>query len=98
MIKIAVASMEEISDPEKNPTGCLSALRYTGACTKCAVFERALKLKQSPNCRPIIHEDALRHIRASERAQAEKAVRRAKQRIKTLEKIVEDSKSVILTG
>lgn len=41
MGKTAIVKFSEISDPVKNPTLCLSALRYTGGCGKCPVFKKA---------------------------------------------------------
>lgn len=41
MGKTAIVNVKEILDEEKNPTLCLSALRYTGGCASCPVFKQA---------------------------------------------------------
>ncbi|MCK5601559.1 hypothetical protein KAR91_06820 [Candidatus Pacearchaeota archaeon] len=97
MVKSAVVNINEIADPEKNPTLCMSAFRYTGGCLGCRVFKDAIKNKSPTKCRPIISEDALREYKDAERIKAEDAVRTAERHIGIVKKAMEDSKALILT-
>ena len=62
-MRVAVVNVKDILDPEKNPTLCLSPLRYTGECHKCQKFKFALtnnygndieKAIKSMKCKPQI--------------------------------------------
>ena len=41
-MKVAIVNVDDVLDPEKNPTLCLSPLRFTGQCRKCRKFQLAL--------------------------------------------------------
>lgn len=40
-MKVAVVDVKEITDKDKNPTLCISPLRYVGKCVTCRVFKDA---------------------------------------------------------
>ena len=40
-METAIVSFKEITEKKKNPSGCISALRYTNSCVKCAHFQQA---------------------------------------------------------
>lgn len=40
-MKVAVVDAKELTDKEKNPTLCMSPLRYVGKCVTCRVFKDA---------------------------------------------------------
>ena len=42
-MKVAIVDIRDILDEKKNPTLCLSPLRYTGDCIRCESFKRALR-------------------------------------------------------
>lgn len=41
MSKTAIVNSKDLFDPEKNPTLCLSAKRYTCSCAGCNAFQMA---------------------------------------------------------
>jgi len=59
-MKAAIVSSGEIFDPDKNPTRCLSAARYTGGCYNCHILRRMMQrygLEEALNrivCKPIV--------------------------------------------
>jgi len=59
-MKTAIVSSSELFDPEKNPTLCLSAARYTGGCYNCHILRRMMQhygLEEALNrikCKPLI--------------------------------------------
>jgi len=62
-MKVAVVNSKDVLDPEKNPTLCLSPLRFMGQCHKCGKFQLALtnnygndieKAINSMKCKPQI--------------------------------------------
>ena len=67
-MKVAVVDIKDILDTKKNPTLCLSPLRYTGNCIRCDKFKRALQNNKynirltvkTMECKPQISEDTIR--------------------------------------
>lgn len=64
-MKTAIVNSKDVFDKEKNPTLCLSALRYTGGCHKCPLLKRLITRKgmdleeavKTIACDPIITRD-----------------------------------------
>jgi hypothetical protein len=54
-LKVAIVSYKDLSND--NPTGCLSALRFTNGCWKCQTFIHAQKFNHGLKCHPIITEE-----------------------------------------
>jgi len=61
-----IVSFKEISNPETNPTLCLSAKRYVGHCAACMQFRVSFKqyktiekTLQKMKCKPIITEEII---------------------------------------
>lgn len=83
-MKIAYVNSGDILDKEKNPTLCMSALRYTGGCLEC--LKRTLQMENydlekvlsKVLCNPIISEDMLRLYKEKERMQKEKRILQAR--------------------
>lgn len=63
-LKAKVVSYKELTDPELNPTTCLSPLRIFDDCINCEVFKRAMKkhdndpnaVAQKLRCKPHVSE------------------------------------------
>jgi len=62
-MRVVVVNVDDVLDSEKNPTLCLSPLRFTGQCHKCGKFQLALtnnygndieKAINSMKCKPQI--------------------------------------------
>ena len=95
-MKVAIVDVKDVLDPEKNPTLCLSPLRFTGQCHKCGKFqlalannynndiERAIKsMKCKPQIDPIfieLHKEKLALL---------KQLRKIKKKIKEVDKKME---------
>lgn len=63
-MKVAVVSFEDLADPQKNPSFCLSPLRALNDCHKCAIFQQHLKVWRQGKawrlkCKPHIPKDII---------------------------------------
>ena len=47
MVRVQIVNSSELSVSAENPTGCWSALRYTGGCLDCDTFKKALSKSTS---------------------------------------------------
>lgn len=85
-MKTAIVNFSDVGDTEKNPTLCLSALRYTGSCYRCLGFKSVLKRTggnleeavKKVKCNPIITEEAVAAHKELRRLQGERGLLQAK--------------------
>jgi len=67
-MKVAIVNIKDILDEKKNPTLCLSPLRYTNDCIRCPRFQRALQKNQydilltinTLKCKPQVSEETIK--------------------------------------
>lgn len=61
MVKFAILSYEELVDPVKNPTLCLSPLRGLNLCHQCDQFKQAYQYDKIRRlkCKPHLTDDAI---------------------------------------
>lgn len=83
-MKMAVINSKDIFDPKKNPTLCMSALRYTGGCLECLKhvlqrenYDLEAVLKKVP-CKPIITDNMLKLHKEKEQLREERRILQAK--------------------
>lgn len=85
-MKTAIVNFSDVVDTEKNPTLCLSALRYTGGCYRCLGFKNVLKRAggnldealKKVGCKPIITEEAVAELKELRRLKEERGLLQAK--------------------
>jgi len=67
-MKVAIIDVKDILDEKRNPTLCLSPLRYTGDCIRCESFKIALRNKncdidltiKTMKCKPQVSKKAIK--------------------------------------
>jgi len=61
-MKSAIVNISEITDKEKNPTLCISPLRYTDNCYKCRIYKQEIRRKplDKIKCKPIVSNEVKR--------------------------------------
>ena len=83
-MKVAIVRSKDLFDEEKNPTLCISTLRYTGGCLECLkhILQREnynleIVLKKV-KCNPIITDDMLKWHKEKELLRAERRILQVK--------------------
>lgn len=93
-MKHTIVSFKELSDPELNPTLCLSAARYTGGCYNCPILQRQMqkhKLEEALKriaCKPIVSQEVIDLHNEKEKLQARIAEIRSE--IHELDSVIEE--------
>lgn len=83
-MKVAIVNSKDLFDEKKNPTLCLSPLRYTNGCLECLkhVLQRENynleAVLKKVKCKPIITEDMLILHKKKERLKEERKILQVK--------------------
>lgn len=92
-MKHTTVSIKEITDEKKNPTFCMSALRYTHNCHKCPIFKNALDKHKDVKvtiekirCKPFIDKDIIPLL--IERRKLVDRINKINNEVKKIDKII----------
>ena len=83
-MKVVIVNSKDLFDKKKNPTLCLSPLRYTNGCLECLkhVLQRENynleAVLKKVKCNPIITDDMLKWHREKELLREERRILQAK--------------------
>ena len=90
MVKSIIVDVKEILNKDKNPTICLSPLRYLGKCIECERFKQELRKNnfdielviKKMKCKPIVSKEQINAFK--EKKMLLDKLRKVEKRIKEL--------------